>query len=167
MKSWKFKVTVKILKTFMEKQKTQVTTWNFPKFMMKVVIIYHARGLAVLFISKRFAYREFSLSSTRSTPSTWAEPLAPSFIVVDNTWCHNSELSKITGIFLDIRSKSYKESIAQEVAIHLEDIANGFRFASIKIGCIDYQILFPAGCKKRFAHSRQMREASESLRARM
>lgn len=60
-----------------------------------------------------------SLSSTRLIPSTWATPLGPSFILVDSTWYHSFELSKITGMVSDMRSISYKESMAQELAAHL------------------------------------------------
>lgn len=80
---------------------------------------YHDRGLAVLFISKRFEKRLFSLRSTRLTLSTWATPLAPNFILVVSTWYHSFELSKITGTVSDMRSISYKESMEQDFAAHL------------------------------------------------
>jgi len=81
--------------------------------------IYHARGLAVRFISKISVYGLFSLSSVRLTSFTWATPLEPSFMLVSRTWCHIFELSRITGTVSDMRSTSYRESIAQELAAHL------------------------------------------------
>lgn len=41
-------------------------------------------------------------------------------MLVVRTWCHVFELSKITGTVLDMKSRSYRESIAQELAAHLK-----------------------------------------------
>ena len=60
------------------------------------------------------------MRSVRLIPSTCAIPLDPSFMLVVRTWCHVFELSKITGTVLDMKSRSYRESIAQELAAHLK-----------------------------------------------
>lgn len=85
----------------------------------KVIGVYHERGLAVRLMTNIFEYRLFSLRSDRLAPATWAMPLLPNFMLNDRASCHVSELSKITGIVLDMRSRSYKESMPQELAAHL------------------------------------------------
>ena len=70
------------------------------------------------------------MRSTRISPSTWATPLAPNFILVDSIRCHTFELSRITGTVSDIRSISYKESMAQELAAHLPNEKSEFRLSS-------------------------------------
>lgn len=80
---------------------------------------YQERGLAVLFMRKIYEYWLLSLRSARVTPATWATPLEPIFRLVDRICDHISELSRITGTVFDMSFKSYKESIAQELAAHL------------------------------------------------
>lgn len=88
------------------------------------IINYHERGLAVRFISKIFEYELLSLSSVRLIPLTCATPLEPNFMLVERTRCHIFVFSKITDTMSDMRSRSYRESISQELPVHLANETN-------------------------------------------